>query len=295
VVDERGECGAERIVPGDIDPFETHVERRKIVAVSLQPAGHLHTYLAPDLQLKRGDPVVVETEAGVRIAKVEIEPQEPALTLDLSALRPILRIANDGDRRAEEEILEREAEARRLCLHRINERGLALKLVNVSFSHDGRKALVYLVAAERLDLRDLTRDLANTLRVRIDVKQIGAREETKMTGGIGPCGRELCCSSWLRDFEAVTVKMAREQGLALNPSRLAGMCGRLKCCLRYEYATYVELKRNLPPVGRTVQCVKGDGKVLRHNILKQTVVIQREEDGGVIEATLEDLVEHRPN
>ena len=151
-----------------------------------------------------------------------------------------------------------------------------MKLVNVNYSNDGRKALVYFIAENRLDLRDLVRDLANTLRVRIEVKQIGAREETKVTGGIGPCGRELCCSSWLRDFEAVTVKMAREQGLALNPSRLAGMCGRLKCCLRYEYATYVELKRNLPPVGQQVLCVKGDGKVVRHNILKQTVLIQRD-------------------
>ncbi len=279
---------------GDIDPFETHDELRKIVAVSLQPAGHLHNYLAPDFQLKRGDQVLVEGEAGVRLAKVEIEPHEPAITLDLSALRAILRVAGEDDLRLEEEILWREAEARRLCLHRIHERGLAMKLVNLSFSHDGRKAMIYFIADNRLDLRDVTRDLANTLRVRIEVKQIGAREETKMTGGIGPCGRELCCSSWLRDFEAVTVKMAREQGLALNPSRLAGMCGRLKCCLRYEYSTYLELKRNLPAVGQRVQCVKGDGKVLRHNILKQTVLILREEDGGVIEATLEDLVEQRP-
>ena len=127
-----------------------------------------------------------------------------------------------------------------------------MKLVNVNYSNDGRKAVVYFIAEDRIDLRDLVRDLANSLRVRIEVKQIGAREETKVTGGIGPCGRELCCSSWLRDFEAVTVKMAREQGLALNPSRLAGMCGRLKCCLRYEYATYVELKRNLPPLGKQV-------------------------------------------
>jgi cell fate regulator YaaT (PSP1 superfamily) len=125
------------------------------------------------------------------------------------------------------------------------------------------------------------------------MKQIGARDETKVTGGIGPCGRELCCSLFLRDFEAVTVKMAREQGLALNPSRLAGMCGRLKCCLRYEYATYVELKRALPNTGKRVESVKGNGKVIRQNILKQTILIQREEDGGVVEATLDDLVEPR--
>jgi cell fate regulator YaaT (PSP1 superfamily) len=281
-------------MPDQIDPFDKQEELPKIVAVSLQHAGHLHNYLAGGFALKRGDRVVVDSEAGTRLARVEIEPHEPAHTLDLSAMRPILRIAEDGDLRAEEDMLEREAEARRLCLHRIHERSLPMKLVDVRYSNDGHKAMVYFSAESRLDLRDLIRDLANTLRVRIETKQIGSREESKVTGGIGPCGRELCCSSWLRDFEAVTVKMAREQGLALNPSRLAGMCGRLKCCLRYEFATYVELKRNLPPIGRQVLCVKGDGKVVRHNILKQTVLIQRAEDGGVVEATLEDLVDQRP-
>ena len=280
---------------GDIDPFDNLGELPKIVAVSLQPTGHLYNYLAGDLQPRRGDRVVVDSEVGVRLASVEIEPHEPNATLDLSALRPVLRIADQTDLAAEAETLELEAAARRLCLDRIQERGLAMKLVNVTYSNDGRKALVYFIAENRLDLRDLVRDLANSLRVRIDVKQIGAREETKVTGGVGPFGRELCCSSWLRDFEAVTVKMAREQGLALNPSRLAGMCGRLKCCLRYEYATYVELKRDLPRVGRQVFCVKGDGKVVRHNILKQTVLIQRAEDGGIVEATLEDLVDQRPH
>ncbi len=278
----------------DIDPFEGRDNLPKIVAVSLQPVGRLHNYLAGALPLKRGERVVVDSEAGVRLASVEIEPHEPAMTLDLSLLRPIIRIADQDDLSNEQETLQREAEARRLVLHRIQERRLQMKLVNAAYSSDGRKAVLYFMAENRLDLRDLIRDLANSLRVRIEVKQIGAREETKVTGGIGPCGRELCCSSWLRDFEAVTVKMAREQGLALNPSRLAGMCGRLKCCLRYEYATYVELKRNLPPLGHRVQCVKGDGKVVRHNILKQTVLIQREEDGGVVEASLEDLVDQRP-
>jgi cell fate regulator YaaT (PSP1 superfamily) len=294
MVDERSASGTESLVASDIDPFERQEDLQKIVAVSLQPVGHLHDYLAGGLQMKRGDRVVVEGEGGVRLGRVEIAPHEPALTLDLSGMRAILRLAEEDDLRTEEQNLEREADARRICLQRIAERGLAMKLVNVSYGHDGRKAILYFIAADRLDVRDLVRDMASTLRVRIEVKQIGAREETKVTGGIGPCGRELCCSSWLRDFEAVTVKMAREQGLALNPSRLAGMCGRLKCCLRYEYATYVELKRNLPPLGHQVLCVKGDGKVVRHNILKQTVLIQRAEDDGVVEATLEDLVDQRP-
>ena len=278
----------------DIDPFEGAPALPKIVAVSLQQTGHLYNFLAGDRPLRRGERVLVESEAGARVGTVEIEPHEPAQTIDLSQLRPIIRIASDNDFHLEQENLSREAHARRLCVERIRERRIQMKLVNADYTFDGRKVTFYFVAEGRVDFRDIVRDLANTLRVRVEMKQIGARDETKVTGGLGPCGRELCCSSWLRDFEAVTVKMAREQGLALNPSRLAGMCGRLKCCLRYEYATYVELKRALPNLGKRVQCVKGDGKVVRQNILKQTVLIQREEDGGVVEVTLEDLVASRP-
>ena len=278
----------------DIDPFEGAPSLPKIVAVSLQQTGHLYNFLAGDRELRRGERVLVESEAGARVGTVEIEPHEPAQTIDLSALRPIIRVASDHDFYLEQENISREANARRLCIERIRERRVQMKLVSADYTFDGRKVTFYFVAEGRVDFRDLVRDLANTLRVRVEMKQIGARDETKVTGGIGPCGRELCCSSWLRDFEAVTVKMAREQGLALNPSRLAGMCGRLKCCLRYEYATYVELKRALPNLGKRVQCVKGDGKVVRQNILKQTVLIQREEDGGVVEVTLEDLVASRP-
>jgi cell fate regulator YaaT (PSP1 superfamily) len=278
----------------DIDPFEGAPSLPKIVAVSLQQTGHLYNFLAGDRELRRGERVLVESEAGARVGTVEIEPHEPAQTIDLSALRPIIRVASDHDFYLEQENISREANARRLCVERIRERRVQMKLVSADYTFDGRKVTFYFVAEGRVDFRDLVRDLANTLRVRVEMKQIGARDETKVTGGLGPCGRELCCSSWLRDFEAVTVKMAREQGLALNPSRLAGMCGRLKCCLRYEYATYVELKRALPNLGKRVQCVKGDGKVIRQNILKQTVLIQREEDGGVVEVTLEDLVASRP-
>jgi cell fate regulator YaaT (PSP1 superfamily) len=277
----------------DIDPFENGETGPKIVAVSLQPTGHLFNFLAGTLELKRGERVLVESEAGTRLGTVEIEPHQPALTLDLNTLRPVLRIADERDLRLEEDTLSREEYAQRLCVERIRERALAMKLVKVDYTSDARKALFYFTAENRVDFRELVRDLANTLRVRVEMKQIGARDESKVTGGLGPCGRELCCSSWLRDFEAVTVKMAREQGLALNPSRLAGMCGRLKCCLRYEYATYLELKRALPASGRRVESVKGNGKVLKQNTLKQTVLIQREDDGGVVEATLQDLVAAR--
>jgi cell fate regulator YaaT (PSP1 superfamily) len=275
------------------DPFAGGVATPQIVAVSLQPTGHLFNYLTGGYSLKRGDRVLVEADAGTRIGTVEIAPHDAALTLDPASMRSVIRLATDDDLDVEQQSLGREAHARRVCVGRLRERGLQMKLVDVNYALDGRKATFFFVAEDRIDFRDLVRDLANSLHVRIELKQIGARDETKVTGGLGPCGRELCCSSWLRDFEAVTVKMAREQGLALNPSRLAGMCGRLKCCLRYEYATYVELKKNLPNTGKRVRSVKGDGKVVRQNILAQTVLIQRDEDGGVVEARLEDLIEQR--
>lgn len=265
----------------------------RVVEVSLQPTGHLYNCLAGDFELRRGDRVLIESETGLTIATVARDPYEAARPFDLAALRPIVRPLTETDLETEAEILRQEARARRLCLERIRESGLPMKLVKVQYAFDGRKAVFYFVAESRLDFRGLVRDLAATLRVRADMKQIGARDETKIAGALGPCGRELCCASWLRDFEAVTVKMAREQGLALYPSRLAGMCGRLKCCLRFEYATYVELRKGLPAAGKRVQSVKGDGKVLRQNVLRQTVLIQRDNDGGVVEATLEDLVAPR--
>ena len=280
-------------MPDHIDPFADQPETPKIVAVSLQRTGHLYSFLSAGLALKRGDRVVIESDVGTRIGTVEIEPQEPALTLDISQLKPVIRLAEERDTRVEEDTLSREASAERLCAERIRQRGLQMKLVTVDYNLDGRKAVFYFSADNRVDFRELVRDLAQALRVRVEMKQIGHRDETKVIGAIGPCGRELCCSSWLRDFDSVTVKMARDQGLALNPSRLAGMCGRLKCCLRYEYATYQELKRSLPNPGKRVESVKGNGKVLRQNILKQTVLIQLEEDGGVVEATLTDLVDTR--
>ncbi|HEY2663768.1 MAG TPA: regulatory iron-sulfur-containing complex subunit RicT [Candidatus Binataceae bacterium] len=278
----------------EIDPFESQPRPPLIAAVSLQTAGHLLNYASGGLDLKRGDRVVIETDSGPRIATVEIEPHEAAHSIDPRSLRTIVRPAEVRDLAAESEYLTREAQVRRLCLTRIRERGLAMKFVNVEFTLDGRKAVFFYVAEDRVDFRDLVRDLANTLRIRIEMKQIGARDESKFTGAVGPCGRELCCSSWLRDFEAITVKMAREQGLALNPSRLAGMCGRLKCCLRYEYATYLELKRELPALGRWVEAVTGEGRVIRQNVIKQTVLIQRESDQTTFEVSLAELVEKRP-
>lgn len=261
----------------------------QLVAVRLRTEGKVLRYDAGPLLLERGDHVLVQMERGTSLGTVVSGPLAvPARNLR-ETLPRVIKTADARDLARDEANQERGREAQRLCARRIRERRLPMKLLKADCHFDGSKIIVYFFAEERLDFRELVRDLAQTLHTRIEMRQIGPRDETKMIGGVGPCGRELCCSSWLSDFKAVSVKMAKEQGLSLNPSKLAGMCGRLKCCLRYEYQTYLELGRSLPPVGARVQSVKGNGVVARHNVLKQTVVLQRE-DGVEVEATLEDLV-----
>lgn len=260
-----------------------------VVGIQFRASGQVADYDAGPIPLRLGDRVVVQVARGSGLGTVVVPPHR----VDARIARNLPRVHKRADHRelAREEANRRRAgDAQRICLHRIHEHRLPMKLIKTESSYDGSKMVFFFFAEERVDFRDLVRDLAQTLHMRIEMKQIGHRDETKMIGGVGPCGRELCCSSWLREFSSVSVKMAKEQGLSLNPSKLAGMCGRLKCCLRYEYDTYLELGRALPPVGRKVESTKGDGVVLRHNILKQTVLIRRAEDDVEVEASLEDLV-----
>lgn len=265
-----------------------------VVHVQFQPAGTLHEYDAGSLPLRIGDQVLVQTSRGTGLATVASDPR-PVDSRSLKKSAP--RIIKRADARAlarQEANLESARRARQLCAHRIRERGLPMRLIAAEPSFDGSRVTFYFFAEKRVDFRDLVRDLNETLHTRVEMKHIGNRDETKMIGGLGPCGRELCCSSWLREFSSVSVKMAKEQGLSLKPSKLAGMCGRLKCCLRYEYETYRELGRALPNVGKRVDSVKGSGVVLRQNRLKQSVVLRVEEDGVEIEVLLDDLVEKKP-
>jgi cell fate regulator YaaT (PSP1 superfamily) len=265
----------------------------RIVGAKFKVAGTIHDFDAGLLDLAVGERVIVEAERGMAMATVAT----PARTWipERGDGRPprVLKKADERDLAKEDLNRRRERETHELCRDMIRERKLPMKLVKVEYTFDGTKATIYFFAENRVDFRELVRDLAQRTHIRLEMKQIGARDETKLIGAIGPCGRELCCSSWLREFHAVSVKMAKEQDLSLNPSKLAGMCGRLKCCLRYEYETYLELKRNLPALGRKVTCVKGDGVVVRLLPIRQSVVVRREEDGVEVEATLEDLVEKR--
>jgi cell fate regulator YaaT (PSP1 superfamily) len=259
------------------------------VGVQFRAAGRIYRFDPGALALQPRDRIVVETERGVALASVVSSPRQRQGTKG-DALPRVLKKADARDLARDDANKQREKEAHRLCLDRIRARNLEMKLVKSECVFDGAKVTFFYAAEESPDYRDLVRDLADQLHVRVEMKQIGARDETKVTGGVGPCGRELCCSTWLREFAAISVKMAKEQDLALNHSRLAGMCGRLKCCLRYEYETYRSLKKALPKNGSLVESVKGNGEVVRQNLLKQTVVLRRADDGADVEVTLEDLV-----
>jgi cell fate regulator YaaT (PSP1 superfamily) len=262
----------------------------RVVGVKFKVAAAVRDFDAGIFDLAVGDEVIVEVERGMAMGIVAT-PTHPWLP-GAGAGRPprVLKKADERDFARDDTNRRQARETQRWLREAIRERRLPMKLVKVEYDFDGTKASVYFFAESRVDFRDLARELAQRSRMRVEMKQIGARDETKLVGALGPCGRELCCSSWLRDFHAVSVKMAKEQDLSLNPSKLAGMCGRLKCCLRYEYETYLEIKRSLPPVGRQVISVKGDGVVVKVLPVREAVVIRRDEDGAEVEATLEDLV-----
>jgi cell fate regulator YaaT (PSP1 superfamily) len=266
-----------------------------IVAVQFRAAGNVHRFDAGPLPLRRGDRVIVQVSRGTDLGTIVGEPRPIAISAIEKNMPRVVKKADLRDLQREEANLQKAQKAERICAHRIQERRLEMKLIKTEPTYDGSKITFYFFSEKRVDFRELVRDLAQTLHTRIEMKQIGNRDETKLIGGVGPCGRELCCSSWLREFSSVSVRMAKEQGLSLKPSKLAGMCGRLKCCLRYEYETYRELGRALPGVGKKVESVKGNGVVTRQNLLKQTVMIRRDEDDIEVEAQLEDLVRKKPD
>lgn len=267
---------------------------RDVVDVRFRVAGRAGAYEAGSLDLAMHDLVVVQTERGPELGEIS-GPPRPRWPNEDARLPRVLRRADERDLNRADHNRAQERRAQGAFVSLVARHKLDAKLIRVDYRFDGGKAVFYFMAASRIDFRGLVRDLAQALHTRIEMRQIGDRDETRLIGGVGPCGRELCCSSWLREFAAVSVKMAKEQDLSLNPSKLAGMCGRLKCCLRYEYDTYLSLRRGLPGIGKKVRSVKGDGEVVKHLTLKQHVLLRRDEDGLVVECSLEDLVERHPD
>lgn len=234
-----------------------------------------------DLSLEPGDSVIVESEKGLSLGKVLSSPQEKKGSSSFSSDRKIIRKASSEDLEQYEKNRELEKEAFQFCLQKIHEKNLSMKLVKTEVLLDRSRIIFYFTAEKRVDFRELVKDLASRFRIRIEMRQIGVRDEAKMICGIGSCGLELCCSKFMNQFELVSVKMVKEQNLALNPNKLSGLCGRLMCCLAYEYPTYVELKRGLPKVGKSVRTRFGKGKVIRQNVLNQTLTIELEEGGEI--------------
>ncbi len=254
----------------------------KIAKIQFNTAGKLYDFNAGNLALKPGDRVIVETERGKSIATVVVGPREFENGVVPEGLKNVTRKALPEDLEAAARNAIKEKEARALCLTKIKDRGMDMKLVRVEYLFDGSKAIFYFTADGRVDFRELVKDLAHAFHTRIEMRQIGVRDEAKMVGGIGICGRELCCSSFLRDFEPVSVKMAKEQNLALNPIKISGQCGRLLCCLSYEYETYCTLKKCLPKCGKRVKHGAVEGEVIKLGVLEGTVTVRTDENVQVV-------------
>jgi cell fate regulator YaaT (PSP1 superfamily) len=231
--------------------------------------------------LEAGDSVIVEIDRGLVLGKVLSPPHDKEKRFILKTPPKVVRKTSPEDFEQYQKNLQLEKEAFQFCLQKIKEKNLNMKLVKTDVLLDRSKILFYFTAEKRVDFRELVRDLAAQFRMRIEMRQIGVRDEAKMVCGMGGCGRELCCATFLNRFDLVSVKMAKEQNLALNPSKISGVCGRLMCCLSYEFSTYLELKKNLPKVGKHVVTRSGKGKVIRQNVLNQTVTVELEEGGEV--------------
>ncbi len=260
----------------------------RIISIQFSTASKLYDFNAAEIAVVAGDRVVVETERGLSIGQVMRGPLErepdPA-----GKLATIKRKATSDDLATLERNTQKEHEAFDFCLRRIVERTMQMKLVRVEYQFDGSKAVFFFTADGRVDFRDLVKDLAHTFHTRIEMRQIGVRDESKITGGLGICGRELCCSSWLRDFQPVSVKMAKEQNLALNPNKISGQCGRLLCCLDYEYETYCSLRKTFPKCGKRVRTASANGVIDKLNILTGTLTL-RMDDGKHIVVRREEVL-----
>jgi cell fate regulator YaaT (PSP1 superfamily) len=246
----------------------------KVVGIRFQRAGKIYYFDPLDYDLETANHVIVETARGVEMGTVLIPPREVEDDKVVQPLKPVIRVATDEDEKTVARNKEREVEAFSICKDKIARHGLEMKLIAAEYTFDSNKLLFYFTADGRIDFRELVKDLASVFRTRIELRQIGVRDETKMIGGIGICGRELCCKAYLNDFVPVSIKMAKEQNLSLNPTKISGVCGRLMCCLKNEQETYEYLNSRMPSVGDMVTTPSGmTGKVSVVNILRQTVKV----------------------
>ena len=246
----------------------------KVIGVRFRQAGKIYFFAPGKLQVKQGDKVIVETARGVEFGSVVTGPKEVPDEEIMQPLKPVIRIATEEDKQTEEKNREKEKEAFDICLEKIRKHELDMKLINAEYTFDNNKVLFYFTADGRIDFRELVKDLAAVFRTRIELRQIGVRDETKIRGGIGICGRPLCCHTYLSEFAPVSIKMAKEQNLSLNPTKISGVCGRLMCCLTNEEETYEDLNSRLPALGDYVTTPDGlRGEVQSVSVLRQLVKV----------------------
>ena len=246
----------------------------KVIGVRFRTAGKIYFFSPGGLELKAGDKVIVETARGVEFGSVVTGIKEVPDDQISQPLKPVIRIATQDDVRREAKNREKEKDAFKICQEKIRKHGLEMKLIDAEYTFDNNKVLFYFTADGRIDFRELVKDLASVVRTRIELRQIGVRDETKIRGGIGICGRPLCCHTYLTEFAPVSIKMAKEQNLSLNPTKISGVCGRLMCCLTNEEETYEELNSHLPSIGDYVTTPeKLKGEVQSVNVLRQTVKV----------------------
>ena len=269
----------------------------KVIGVRFRTAGKIYFFAPGKFDIKQGDNVIVETARGVEFGRVVSGPREVKDEEVVQPLKSVIRPANDQDRKTVEKNKQKEKEAFKICLEKIRKHKLEMKLIDVEYTFDGNKILFYFTADGRIDFRELVKDLAAVFRTRIELRQIGVRDETKIRGGIGICGRPLCCSTYLTEFSAVSIKMAKEQNLSLNPTKISGVCGRLMCCLTNEEETYEVLNSQLPSTGDTVTTKDGlTGVVHSLSVLRRRVkvVVNLDNDEKEIREYQADDLKFRP-
>ena len=246
----------------------------KVVGVRFKKAGKIYYFDPADMNIQKDTYVVVETARGIEFGECVIGIKEINENDIVSPLKSVLRIATNEDIEKHFKNKDKEKDAFDICLKKIQEHGLIMKLIDVEYTFDNNKVIFYFTADGRVDFRDLVKDLATIFKTRIELRQIGVRDEAKMLGGLGPCGRPMCCSSFLGDFASVSIKMAKEQNLSLNPTKISGICGRLMCCLNYEQSTYEDIRKRMPKVGSIVKTSEGTGEVFSNNIVKESIKVK---------------------
>ena len=241
----------------------------RVISVKFRDGGKSYFFDPGELEINEGDDVIVETARGIEFADVVSPVQEIDEGRVVAPLKGVIRVATDYDRELRDTNRAKEKDAFDTCVRKIAEHGLDMKLVDVEYSYNGSKVMFYFTADGRVDFRELVKDLAGVFRTRIELRQIGVRDEAKMLGGLGSCGRPVCCKAFLSDFAPVSIKMAKEQSLSLSPTKISGICGRLMCCLKYEQDCYESMRRQMPRPGRDVRTPDGDGTVLENNVITE--------------------------